>query len=194
MLSIDSITISRGGNRLFSDLSLHVFAGELLVISGGNGVGKSSLLAAMVGLLSPVAGRVETQEAIFYLGHKRGLRLDLSVLENLQQDIRYVFNASILSDALQACGLLGLESRLLRTLSAGQQQRVALAKLWFSQAPLWVLDEPLEALDADMRLRIEAKIQAHRQQGGAAVVATHIPLTSAAEITQELKLGECYAV
>jgi heme exporter protein A len=194
VLTVENIQINRGLHRLLSGLSFSLFAGELLLVSGDNGAGKSSLLAVIVGLLSAEKGEVKLTEEAFYLGHKRGLRADLSVLENLQQDIRYVFKESRLEEALSASGLSGLESRRLRELSAGQRQRVGLAKLWFTDSLLWVLDEPLEAIDAKMRSRLELKIQNHLQQGGAVVIATHIPVSNKAMVTRELKLGASCAI
>ena len=194
MLTVKNIQIDRGLNTLLRGVSFSVSPGDLITISGGNGVGKSSLLAAVVGLLSVSAGKVQLNAPIFYLGHKRGLRTDLSILENLQQDIRYYFNPAVLEEALIACGLQGMESRLLRTLSAGQKQRVALAKLWFTDAPLWVLDEPLEALDAAMRGYAEKKIRCHIQGGGAAIIATHIPLMNHQWVTQEIELEAYCAI
>jgi heme exporter protein A len=191
---VENVQINRGFNTLFRGVSFSVFSGELLVISGGNGVGKSSLLAAAVGLLSVVAGEIKLTAEAFYLGHKRGLRIDLTALENWQQDIRYVWNGSILEEALGDCGLRGLESRLLRRLSAGQRQRVALAKLWFTNSQLWVLDEPLEAIDADMQRCFERKIKNHLTRGGAVILATHTPIADKSMVTRELNLGECCAI
>ena len=194
MLVAENIQIDRGTNILFTGVSFSVSAGDWLVLTGDNGVGKSSLLAAMVGLLSVSAGEILLKEQAFYLGHKRGLRADLTVLENLRQDIRYAFNRCMLMEALTVCGLKGMESRLVRTLSAGQKQRVALAKLWFTDAALWVLDEPLEALDSAMRHCVEIKIRSHIQCGGAAMVATHIPIKNNQWVTQEIRLEAHCAV
>jgi heme exporter protein A len=194
MLTVHAIQVSRGAISLFSEVSFAVSAGQLLVIAGGNGVGKSSLLAAAVGLLTPAAGAIRRQADVFYLGHKRGLRHDLTVLENLQQDIRYTVDRAQLAVGLNACGLSQLLDRPLRALSAGQQQRVALAKLWLTPAPLWVLDEPLEALDAAMRAVIEAHVEQHLVQGGAALIATHIPLVNQTMITQTIELGVAHAL
>jgi heme exporter protein A len=194
MLTVTDIQVNRGANKLFSGVSFVLSSSQLMVVSGGNGTGKSSLLAAVVGLLAVHKGRVGREVDVFYLSHKRGLRADLTVLENLQQDIRYPLSLAKLAAGLEACGLERLQSRLLRELSAGQQQRVALAKLWLTEAPLWVLDEPLEALDADMRLVIEAKIDQHLQTGGAVIVATHIPLVNQAMVAQAIELGVQHAI
>lgn len=194
MLTVNHVQVIRGSVSLFLGVSFTLLPGQLLIIAGGNGAGKSSLLAAAVGLLTPAAGYITRQAEVFYLGHRRGLRLDLTVLENLQQDIRYPVDCNRLASGLIACGLNQLQSQPLRALSAGQQQRVALAKLWLTQAPLWVLDEPLEALDADMRAVIESRVQHHLLEGGAALVATHIPLVNQTMITQVIELGGDYAL
>jgi heme exporter protein A len=194
MLKVNNIEVNRGLSRLFSSVSFTLSSGEVVVVSGGNGVGKSSLLAAIVGLLSPTRGSIERQGDVFYVGHKRGLRMGLSVLENLQQDIRYRVCQKKLAQALEACGLHRLQSRFLHQLSAGQHQRVALAKLWLSEASLWVLDEPFEALDTAMRLSLEEKIQMHLKEGGGVIVATHIPLTNKINRTKEIHLGDFCAI
>lgn len=196
VLNVEDLQIERNGQELLSGLSFMLDASQLIVIVGGNGAGKSSLLASLVGLLPVAEGCIQRlgAEHIFYLGHKRGLRRDLTVLENLQQDLRYVFDAEKAAVAIQACGLAELQSRFVRDLSAGQQQRVALAKLWLTQATLWVLDEPLEALDAVMRETLEAKLEDHLRKRGSAVVATHIPLCRQDLITQTITLGGEHAI
>lgn len=196
VLEVIDLQVERNGQRLLSDLSFSVQSGGLVVVSGGNGVGKSSLLASLVGLLPVASGNIQCPgpEGLFYLSHKRGLRRDLTVLENLQQDLRYLFNPQRAETALTACGLTGLENRLLRGLSAGQQQRVALAKLWLTDAKLWVLDEPLEALDVAMRAVVEEKLQQHVVNQGAVVVATHIPLQQSELVTRTITLGEQDAI
>ena len=180
----------RGGRLVFDRLSFGLGGGELLALTGRNGSGKTSLLRALAGLTPPEAGKVawrgvdvaEDPEAwrgrLAWLGHLEGLKGDLTVVENLliAERLRGGEAGDRLDGALVAFDLTGLAAREVRTLSAGQRRRTALARILLSQAPLWLLDEPLNALDAPAQAAFRTALQVHLAAGGLAIAATHAEL------------------
>lgn len=188
-LHLQNLSCIRGGKTLFTGLSIALEPGQLLRITGSNGAGKSSLLRMLCGLLTPSAGRIQWGEnpihadrdffhtQLIYLGHTPALKGDLSAEENiiaaggLSGD---VITSSMARDALIASGLGHLTSRLARTFSQGQKQRVALARLQLAESkPLWLLDEPFNALDQNANEALQALIQAHLIRGGMVVLSSH---------------------
>ena len=192
MLTLDQLSCVRGERRLFGAVSRQLAAGGLLHVQGANGAGKTSLLRMVCGLLSPSAGQVrwrgqplpKAREAIcrdlVYLGHTAALKDELSALENLQAAQSLAGRASTtpeLTRALGDAGLRGRESLPTKRLSQGQRQRVALARLSLSNsAPLWVLDEPFNTLDAPACDWLSALLSGHLRQGGLVVLTSHQPL------------------
>jgi len=195
-----SIAIERGGRRLFADLSFEVGAGEALIVTGPNGSGKSSLLRAIAGLLPLAAGRIAFEGAVaetsageqaHYLGHLDALKGALSARENL------AFSAASLGGggwgralevgaALELVGLAHAADLPVRALSAGQKRRVALARHLVAARPLWLLDEPLGALDAAAQSRLYEIMRDHLSAGGLLVASTHAPLGLAGAKTIQL--------
>jgi heme exporter protein A len=193
------LTIDRGGRRVIAGLSFEAPAGVALVVTGPNGAGKTSLLRALAGFLRIESGGFALEggdsertagEQAHYLGHADGVKSVLSAGENL------AFAAAMLggdsSRAAQLCALtaLGLGHVIdfpARLLSAGQRRRVALARLLVAQRPLWLLDEPMTALDVGAQSALAAIMRSHLQGGGILVAAVHGPL--GLEGAQELKLG-----
>lgn len=191
LLEVTELACRRGGRPVFASLSLSLGAGELLVLTGRNGSGKTTLLRALALLLPPDAGRILWQGAnvqedpetwrgrLAWLGHLDGLKGDLTVRENLLVSQR-LRGASLAADgldlALVAFDLSALATRPLRTLSAGQRRRAALARVAMSQAPLWLLDEPLNALDAAAQSALREVLDKHLAAGGLAIAATHAEL------------------
>lgn len=168
---------SRGGRPLFDGLDLALHPGQLLWVQGANGSGKTSLLRLISGLSAPRAGRVHVERELLYIGHRPGLKDVLSVIEQLRSSAALSGRPCTEGEALAALAPVGLEDAAgLRQalLSEGQRRRAALAQLWLPQvAPLWVLDEPLAALDAAMADRLAQRLDRHADEGGSAVFTSH---------------------
>lgn len=189
MLQLENVTCERQGRVLFKDLSLTVENGQLLYIEGVNGAGKTTLLRAIAGLHLPTNGTIcmndirtdlQSSASLLYVGHKSGLNGELSAIENLRFwcNIHNEDTDVDFYEVLENLGLVGLEDIPVKQLSAGQTRRVALAKLWLSQADLWVLDEPFTSLDSKGIRLITQKIQSHLAQGSAVVMTSHQPLVA----------------
>lgn len=195
MLEACGLTCSKRDRTLFEGLSLVINAGELLYLRGPNGAGKTSLLRILTGLSEPELGTVLYNgidiskdksgyyQALFYLGHKSGTNGSLSALDNLsfwlaQHKVSVDVNA--LYDVLEKVGLVGLEDVPVRYLSAGQQRRVALSRLWLKPAKVWILDEPFTALDVKGIHMLESIMKDHVAKGGLIVTTSHQPLSETA--------------
>lgn len=198
-LRVAGLCVDRGGRRVLSNICFSVASGEALLVTGRNGAGKSTLLRAIAGLLPRAAGAVtlESPEAdaepgarAHYLAHADGLKTALTVSENLDFWASYLAGASpgrSIQEALAAVGLAHVASAPVAILSAGQKRRVALARLLVAHRPLWLLDEPLTALDKASREKFAGVMRAHRAGGGVIVAATHEPL--GLDGARELPLG-----
>ncbi len=185
-LSARGLMVRRGYRLLFEGLDLDLGAGEILQLTGPNGTGKSTLMRTLAGFSQPDAGTIawhglpEDSEAallLHYHGHREGLREALTPSENL------AFAAGILGGdtagtaaALDRLGVGPLAGLPVQVLSAGQRRRVALARLLVAPRPVWLLDEPLAALDLAGQALVGALLRAHAAAGGMAIVATHQPL------------------
>lgn len=204
MLRCDKLTCVREDRILFKDLSFAVQAGEIVQLEGPNGVGKTSLFRLIVGLSSPYSGDIYWQkqpishdrthfyQQLLYLGHKTGIKPELTALENLQffQQLQTPRAGVDLWDILAKVGLAGYEELLCAQLSAGQQRRVALARLWLTDCPLWVLDEPFTALDKSGVKVLEALFLAHAAQGGIVILTTHQDLSLEAKQLRKITLSK----
>ena len=191
MLRVESLYCERDDRVLFQDLNFQLGHGQVLQIKGNNGTGKTTLLRILCGLNDNYEGDIfwygdsirQHRDTFFasllYIGHRVGVNKVLPPLENLrwsctlQQEIR----EPELFSALEAVGLRGFEESQCYTLSAGQQQRVSLARLLASEARLWVLDEPFTTLDIDGVALLESLIGSHAKAGGSVLVTTHHQLT-----------------
>lgn len=167
LLELRGVSLVRGGRLLFEGLSLTLGPGEAALVSGPNGAGKSSLLRLAAGLLPAAAGAVVRAEAGFA---DEGLALDPR--QTLAKALAFWDAAS----GMAAMGLEKLADVPVRMLSTGQRKRAALARVVASAAPLWLLDEPANGLDAEGLERLAAAMAAHRAQGGAILAASHLPL------------------
>ena len=186
-LAIEHLQCIRDDRVLFEDLNFSLSAGELLQIEGRNGSGKTSLLRILCGLTLPTEGTVywnneDIQDIssnywanLAYIGHAPGVKGELTPLENLAmaQALATTPNTINLADALDQVGLYGFEDVPTRTLSAGQQRRVALARLLVNDAPLWILDEPFTALDKSAISMVESWLDSHAKRDGIAVLTSH---------------------
>jgi heme exporter protein A len=200
LLSASELCLFRGERRLFQHLGFALQAGEMLLVEGANGSGKTSLLRAIAGLLSLDEGEVrwrgratlEHRQALCsemsWLAHRLGLKYDLTLIENLRFEARLRgARWHQLESMLARLGLAGLKRLPVRSLSAGQQRRVALARLLLSDSLLWLMDEPFTNLDAAGHALVLDIIGKHLEDGGLCVVASHQPVDVAAPI-QRIKL------
>ncbi len=204
MLSVSHLACLRGDRRLFSGVAFTLQAGERLHVSGENGAGKTSLLRILCGLASPEEGEIrwqgspidelgeEYRQSLLYLGHHNALKEELTALENLRftAALRGVFiNEDESVGLLRRAGLTGREDLPVRVLSQGQKRRVALARLLWCKAPLWVLDEPYVALDAAAVTWLAGIIGAHVAAGGMAVLTSHQEVDIPGGTAQFLRLA-----
>ena len=192
----------KGYDRLFTDISFTLQAGEVLQIQGTNGSGKTSLLRILTGLSQAETGEIlwngtnididrgSYLENLIYIGHTNGLKAELSALENLQLNRQYLgySNDKPTQQALEEVGLTGYEHILAHQLSAGQNRRVTLARLSLNVAPLWILDEPITAIDADGVSAFEKTIETHALNGGMVILTTHQTLSFGKANTRSLSL------
>ncbi|HEY0664560.1 MAG TPA: cytochrome c biogenesis heme-transporting ATPase CcmA [Gallionella sp.] len=191
MLEVRNLACSRGDHRLFSGLDFTLHPGQIMQVQGENGSGKTSLLRTLCGFLMPDEGDIfwggapirELEEEYYaemlYLGHHNGVKDELSALENLR--ISAGLSGTRLDEkevvaALRRLGLKGRELLPAKVLSQGQRRRVALARLLVSDAKLWVLDEPLAALDVAAVSFIQEVIAGHLARQGMVIFTTHQPL------------------
>lgn len=185
-VSVEGLSLVRGGRTLFRDLSFALAAGEAAVLSGPNGAGKTSLLRAVAGLLRPAAGRVsfgdlEAEAArerhAHLLGHADGLKGGRTAAEELDFWTRWLGGApEARAHAVAAFDLGPLLPLEVRRLSAGQRRRLSLARLLAAPRALWLLDEPLAPLDAARREAFGPLLRAHLDAGGLVLAAVHDPL------------------
>lgn len=196
-LSASSLTVERGGRIVFSDLSFAIDGGESLTVTGPNGAGKSTLLRVLAGLLPRAGGSISLAssadgtlaEQAHYVGHADALKGLLTVTENLQflgPILDTGLGGMAAESALAAFGLSHVASLPAAYLSAGQKRRVTLARLLVVKRAVWLLDEPLTALDAASQKLMARIMAAHLAQGGMIVAATHARLGLPG---QELHIG-----
>jgi len=204
MLQTVALRGSRGQRQLFSDISVTIKPGTLLAVAGENGSGKTSFLRMLCGLFSPDEGAVLWQgkdirqlrelycAQLIYIGHLNGIKDELTPVENLKVSAYLAGDESsgeTVQKALEAVGLGRPAHRLpTRVLSQGQKRRVALARLWLSTRPLWLLDEPFASLDTAATSYLTQRLQVHLSRGGMVVVATHQEIALPTDSVQHLRL------
>lgn len=190
-LVAEGLSAKRGEDLIFQDISFEIPRGEALVVKGPNGSGKSTLLRVLAGLLPAETGTAKLVaaaqpverlgEACHYLGHRNAMKRELTVEENLTfwkaffGDFSGSAGVSI-DEAAESVGLGGILHLPFGYLSAGQQRRMAMAKLLVAWRPVWILDEPTAALDAAAEAMFAGLVTTHLARGGIAIAATHQPL------------------
>ena len=189
MLSLNALSCERDGQALFGPLDLAVSPGDYIEVMGANGAGKSTLLKTLAGLHSQYSGEYEAK-SFLYQGHRLGLDELLSPVENLAWfaglEGQQVDRDSLLN-ALEATGVLDKAFAPCNTLSAGQQRRAAMARWLVSERTLWLLDEPLTALDVSAQTLLRHILAEHCANGGAVVCATHSPIEVTNKVTVTLQ-------
>jgi len=204
MLSVHELAARRGHARLFAEVGFALAAGQALLITGANGTGKTTLLRILAGFSMPEHGETRwdgraykpfderIRHVVAFAGHSPALKDELTTVENLSilaalSGARST--AAQLDDALAAVSLSRQRALPARSLSQGQRRRIGLARLHLVRRPLWILDEPITALDAAGAMLMESMIAAHLDSGGLAVAAIHQPLGLAPERCARLALS-----
>ena len=196
-LTASDLACVRGGRQVFQGVSFALRAGEALLVTGPNAAGKSSLLRLVAGLLQPQHGRLALEgcdteltigEQVHYLGHQDALKPSLSVGENLAFWAAFLGGGGAKDGAaLAAVGLGRLAHLPAVYLSAGQRRRLSLARLIAVERPIWLLDEPVSALDAAGQAMLADLMRAHLAGGVLILAATHGPI--GLDRAPELRLG-----
>ncbi len=195
ILSGHDLCLFRGDKCLFTSLEFALNPGQLLVIEGTNGSGKTSLLRGIAGLLDFEQGEIRWQGKsvrkhyqafradVSWLAHKVGFKGDLTLLENLRfEQTLNSFDEQAFPTVLKRLGIDSLTELPLRSLSAGQQRRVALARTLVARSRVWIMDEPFTNLDSGGRELVDAVLSEHLASGGSAIVATHQSIESTGDI------------
>lgn len=185
-LEVHDLECIRGERVLFQDLSFSLGAGQAGLVEGPNGSGKTTLLRAICGLIQPEAGeirwrgqsieadRLGFQGQLHYLGHATGIKDELTAVQNLTAHMALRGGrADVVGPVLERVGLGRLAHAAVRSFSAGQRRRLALARMLCTPAQLWVLDEPFTALDRAGVALVQELIEAHCETGGVALLSSH---------------------
>jgi len=196
-LSGENLTLIRGERCLFEGLDFALESGGLLLLEGRNGCGKTSLMRAIAGMLSLESGEIFWNDlpvlkqrqafhgALVWLAHRTGLKGDLNMVENLEfeQTLRRQSGRDP-EEVYERLGIERLRKLPLRSLSAGQQRRVALARMLLADVPLWLMDEPFTNLDREGRKLVMELVEQHLGTGGLCVMAAHQDVEIDAPLTR----------
>ncbi len=197
MLEGKNISYTRGFLPLFSELTFVVKNGESLSVKGSNGVGKSTLLRLVAGLIQPAPhtlfwqGEPITprnmkiyQQNLLYVGHKLALFPEILMKDNIRlwQDL-YGLSENVICKALERWGILSFKNMKISHLSQGQQKRFSLSRCYWLERSLWILDEPQAGLDHEGKEILFQALSEHGQKGGCAIIATHEMIPTTKEIT-----------
>ena len=204
-LSASNISAVRGERLLFKQLNIDLASGTVLYLQGANGTGKTTLLRMLCGLSKPYSGTInwcgdnindlaeDYHQNVLYIGHLPSIKEDLTALENLQFSLALSGEQFDLAQASEVLKMLGLARGLhlpTRMLSQGQKRRVALARLWLQNLPLWILDEPFTALDLAATELLRQKIEYFANAGGMVIMTTHQVFTLNVPNFMQLQLDE----
>ncbi|MBN6773497.1 cytochrome c biogenesis heme-transporting ATPase CcmA [Pseudomonas granadensis] len=204
VLQTIALACERDLRLLFENLELRLAGGDMVQISGPNGSGKTSLLRLLAGLMQPTDGQVllngqplteqrhELARNLLWIGHAAGIKDLLTAEENLSWlcALHQPAERETIWQALAAVGLRGFEDVPCHNLSAGQQRRVALARLYLDSPPLWILDEPFTALDKQGVAQLEEHLAGHCERGGLVVLTTHHTLSRMPAGYRDIDLGK----
>lgn len=205
VLSVHDLACARGERTLFNGMNFSVHSGQLLLVQGGNGRGKTSLLRLLCGLAHPLEGEVRwrglsirQEREVFhremaYIGHVNGIKDELTPVENLRLAAGLAgrdLDTRVAEESLVQLGLSRCLDLPSRVLSFGQRRRTALAGLLTAGALLWILDEPLTGLDVHGVALVEDLLRTHVSQGGMVVMTTHQPLALEGVQTVPLRVGD----
>ena len=201
LISAQNLTCIREERLLFENLTFDVFPGDIVQIEGVNGSGKTSLLRILSGLSLPYEGDVFFQDKtiaqvreqfhqnLLFLGHLPGVKGEMSAQENLTFNLAlHGLDSSSAEATLSEVNLLGFEDALASHLSAGQHRRIALARLWQSQAAIWILDEPFAAIDKLGVKKLEQQFLQHADNGGCVILTTHQDLSLKSDRIKKITL------
>lgn len=204
-LIVENVAFERNNYFLFEKINFSLQAGELIQLRGANGSGKSTLLRILAGFIEPQMGTVicdnqsifeqldHYQQQLHYVGHQNGIKPNLTVFENLRLSCALaMIKTADIEKVVERVGLASLLHKPALQLSAGQSRRLSLARLLLNQIPLWILDEPTTALDADGQKLLTELLNEHLSAKGSAIVATHQHLNLTREM-QIIQLGEHHA-
>ncbi|RVU30289.1 cytochrome c biogenesis heme-transporting ATPase CcmA [Neptunomonas marina] len=192
LLAVTDLFCEREERILFDGLAFSLKQGEVMQIEGRNGSGKTTLLRILSGLSAQYEGSIEWRGEsvdnvrdefladLLYFGHQPGVKGMLTPQENLRWycALHPALQRSKIDEALGVVGLTGYEDVPCHSLSAGQNRRVSLARLYMNQAPLWILDEPFTAIDKKGVAAMEQLLLDHAQRGGSVILTTHHDLAA----------------
>ncbi|WP_136680246.1 cytochrome c biogenesis heme-transporting ATPase CcmA [Neptunomonas sp. XY-337] len=192
LLAVTDLFCEREERILFDGLAFSLKQGEVMQIEGRNGSGKTTLLRILSGLSAQYEGSIEWRGEsvdnvrdefladLLYFGHQPGVKGMLTPQENLRWycALHPALQRSKIDEALGIVGLTGYEDVPCHSLSAGQNRRVSLARLYMNQAPLWILDEPFTAIDKKGVAAMEQLLLDHAQRGGSVILTTHHDLAA----------------
>jgi heme exporter protein A len=175
MISVTALNFERFLEPVFLPVSFTLGAGELMLLTGSNGCGKTTLIRLLAGVLEPDSGTIEINTgSIAYVGHHLAIKDDLSVRENLRFTRDFSGSSDLdVEEVILKMGLRWQADQLARTLSAGQRKRCALGRLLLTPSELWMLDEPYSNLDQQGVDLLDGLLHAHLENGGACLMATH---------------------
>jgi len=198
-LIAEDLSGERGGQMVFAGVGFALAAGEALTVTGANGSGKSTLLRIVAGLLPHAGGSIRLEgggeafptvaSAAHYLGHLNAMKPTLTLTENLAFWREFCGDGELdVEAALETVGLGAIGHLPYGYLSTGQRRRAAIARLLVNRRPVWLLDEPTAALDAESERQFATLMRSHLATGGMILAATHLPL--GLEGAMELRMGE----
>jgi len=203
-LSVSQLSCYRGDRALFVDIGFAVSGGQALHLAGPNGSGKTTLLRTLAGLTDPVEGRIvlndtpttelgdEYRSQVAYVGHLNGLQPELNIRENLQYQAALGGGADTnqIEDAIRRVALSSRAHLQTKLLSQGQKRRAALARLFLGQQPVWLLDEPVTALDVESIAVMAQAMTDHLDGGGILIYTSHQLLDLGSDRVIRLELGQ----